>query len=79
MMTTAQWFTHREYGDFPIQRAALRSCELSVLYVGGEWQWLVRQAGRDVAEGAARTFVDAQQQAKAVALELGCASVESAA
>ena len=78
-MTTACWFIYLERGGFPIERAALRSCELSVLYVGGEWQWLVRQAGRDVAEGAARTFVDAQQQAEVVALELGCASVESAA
>ena len=78
-MTTASWFTHLERGGFQIERAALRSCELSVLYVGGEWQWLVRQAGRDVAEGAARTFVDARQQAEVVALELGCASVESAA
>jgi hypothetical protein len=51
--------------------AALGSCDLSVLHVSGEWQWLVRQAGRDVAEGAARTFVDAQQQVGAVALELG--------
>jgi len=37
----------------------------------GEWQWLVRQAGRDVAEGADRSAVDAQRQAEAVALELG--------
>jgi hypothetical protein len=78
-MTTACWFTHLEHGSFPIERAALGTCDLSVLHVGGEWQWLVRQAGRDVAKGAARTFVDAQQQAEAVALELGCASVESAA
>jgi hypothetical protein len=34
-MTTAQWFTHREHGGFPIERAALGSCDLSVLYVGG--------------------------------------------
>jgi hypothetical protein len=44
---------------------------LSVLHVGGEWQWLVRQAGRDVAEGPARAVVDAQQQAESVALNLG--------
>lgn len=43
-----------------------------VLPVGGEWQWLVRQAGRDAAEGAARAAVDAQRrQAEAVALKLG--------
>jgi CBS domain-containing protein len=28
-------------------------------YVGGEWQWLVREAGRDVGEGTARAVVDA--------------------
>jgi len=66
------WFTHLERGGFPIERAALGTCDLSVLHVGGEWQWLVRQAGRDVAEGAARTSVDAQRQAEAVALELDC-------
>ena len=70
-MTTACWFTHLESVGFPVERAALGTCDLSVVYVGGEWQWLVRQAGRDVAEGAARTFVDAQQQVGAVALELG--------
>jgi hypothetical protein len=70
-MTTAQWFTQHERGGFPIERAALGSCELSVLHVGGEWQWLVRQASRDVTEGAARTAVDARRGAEAVALELG--------
>jgi hypothetical protein len=55
---------------FPVERAALGSCDLSVLHVGGEWQWLVRHAGRDVAEGAARAAVDAQRQAEAVALKL---------
>jgi len=53
------------------ERAALSSCDLSVLHVGGEWQWLVRQAGCDVAEGAARDQVDAQRQADSVALKLG--------
>jgi hypothetical protein len=65
------WFTHLEHGGFPIERAALGSCDLSVLHVGGEWQWLIRQAGRDLAESAARTAVDARRQAEAVALELG--------
>jgi hypothetical protein len=69
-MTTAQWFTQHEDGGFPIARAALGSCDLSVLLVGGEWQWLVRQDGRDVAEGAARAGVDAQRQAEAMALKL---------
>ena len=59
-MITAHWFTHREHGGFPIEKAALGSCDLSALHVGGEWQWLVRQAGRDVAEGAAPHLGDAQ-------------------
>ena len=54
-MPTAQWFTQHEHGGFPIERAALWSCDLSIPHVGGEWQWLFRQAGRDVAEGVART------------------------
>jgi hypothetical protein len=70
-MTTAHWFTLHEHGGFPIECAALGACDLSVLHVGGEWQWLVRQAGHDVAEGAARDQVDAQRQAEAVALQLG--------
>jgi hypothetical protein len=71
-MTTAHWFTLHEHGGFPIECASLGSCELSVLHVGGEWQWLVQQAGRDVAEGAARTAHDARREAiaAAVALEL---------
>lgn len=69
-MTTAHWFTQHERGGFPIERAALGSCELSVLHVGGEWQWLVRQAGRDVAEGAARTAGDARREAVAAAAAL---------
>src|SRR5215468_385054 len=66
-MTTAHWFTQHERGGFPIEKAALGSCDLSILHVGGEWQWLVRQAGRDVAEGAARTADDARRAAEAVA------------
>jgi hypothetical protein len=71
-MTLAHWFTHQEHGGFSFEKAALGSCDLSVLHVGGEWQWLVRQAGRDVAEGAARTANDARREAiaAAVALEL---------
>jgi hypothetical protein len=37
------WFTYHEQGGFPVERAALGSCDLSVLHVGDEWQWLVRQ------------------------------------
>jgi hypothetical protein len=32
-------------GSFPIERAALGACDLSVLHVGGEWPWLVRRHG----------------------------------
>jgi hypothetical protein len=64
------WFTQHEQGGFPIERAALGSCDLSVLRIGGEWHWLVRQAGRDVAEGAAPAADDARREAEAVALKL---------
>ena len=66
-MTTAHWFTQHEEGGFPVEKAALGSW---VLHVGGDWEWLVRQAGRDIAEGTARAAVDAKQEAEAVALRL---------
>jgi len=70
-MTLAHWFTQHEDGGFPVQRAALGSCDLSMMHIGGEWQWLVCQAGCDVAEGAATAADEAQRQAEAAALELG--------
>ena len=70
-MTIAHWFRQHEDGGFPVERAALGSCDLSVLHIGGEWQWLVRRGGRDVAEGAARAAADAKHEAEAVALKLG--------
>jgi hypothetical protein len=70
MTTTAHWFTEKEHDGFPVEKAALGAFDLSVLYVGGEWQWLVRREGRDVAEGAARGCLAARQQAEAVALRL---------
>jgi hypothetical protein len=63
-MTLAHWFTQYDPGGFPVEKAALGACDLSVLHVGGEWQWLVRRDGRDVAEGSARAALDAQQQAR---------------
>jgi hypothetical protein len=66
-MLLAYWFTQHEHGGFPVERAALGSCDLSIVHIGGEWQWLVRRAGRDVAKGAARDQVDAQRQAEAIA------------
>jgi hypothetical protein len=68
--TTAHWITQREAGGFPVERAALGSCDLSVLHVGNQFHWLLRQAGQDVAEGAARTADNANPIAAAVALEL---------
>jgi hypothetical protein len=68
-MTQAYWFEHGEQGGFPVLRAAVGDCDLSVLHVGGEWQWLVRRDGRDIAEGAARNAVEARQAAEAVALK----------
>jgi hypothetical protein len=47
---TAYWFTQREAGGFPVERAVLGAWDVSVLHVAGEWQWLVRRDGRDVAE-----------------------------
>jgi hypothetical protein len=71
MRLQAYWFRQHEQGGFPVERAALGSCDLSVVHLGGEWQWLVQQAGRDVGEGKARAAVDAQRQAEAVALKFG--------
>jgi hypothetical protein len=36
-MTLAYRFTQHEHGSFPIARAALGSCDLSILNIGGEW------------------------------------------
>jgi hypothetical protein len=70
----AYWFTQRESGGFEVEKAALGSCDLSVMHIGGEWHWLVRQAGPDDVEGDARTVDDAKQQAEAVALALSTCS-----
>jgi hypothetical protein len=37
----ALWFTEKEDVGFPTEKAAVGCCDLSVLHVGGEWQWLV--------------------------------------
>ena len=60
----AYWFTVHEQRGFPVERAALGSCDLSMLHIAGEWQWLVRQDGRDVAEGAASSSDDAKREAE---------------
>jgi uncharacterized protein (DUF2252 family) len=47
------------------------SVVIAARHVGGEWQWLVRRAGRDVAEGTAGADREAREQAEAAALLLG--------
>jgi hypothetical protein len=69
-MLLAYWFTQNDYHGFPVELAALGGFDLSVMFIGGEWQWLVRHEGRDVAEGAARACLAAKQQAEAVARRL---------
>jgi hypothetical protein len=66
----AHWFTVHEQGGFPVERAALGSCDLSVLHIAGVWQWLVRQDGRDVREGAASSCDGAKLEAETVAVKL---------
>lgn len=65
----AHWFTQHEQGGFPVERAALGSCDLSMIHIAGEWQWLVQQHGRDVAEGAATIADEAKRQAEEAALK----------
>jgi hypothetical protein len=69
------WSIQNECGGFPVERAAIGAFRLLVLYADGEWQWLVRQGGYDIAEGAARAARAARQQAEAVALRLGAAAL----
>jgi hypothetical protein len=44
-VTRAYWFEHKERGGFPVLRAAVGDCDLSVMLVGDEWHWLVRREG----------------------------------
>ena len=74
----AYWQTQYERGGFPIERASFAGFDLSVVFVGGEWQWLVRRDGNDLAEGASRAARAAKQQAEAVALRLGMLASSSA-
>jgi hypothetical protein len=66
-MTAAHWFTDYDWSGFPIEKATIGGCDLSVAYIGGEWQWLVKCHGREVAEGAARGYQAARQDAEAAA------------
>jgi hypothetical protein len=63
----ARWFTQYELFGFPVELTEVGDCELRVCFVGGEWQWLVREGDRDIAEGAARGCAAAKQQAESVA------------
>jgi hypothetical protein len=66
----AEWFTQKEQDGFPVERATVGCFNLSVLYVDGEWQWLVQQEGWDIAEGGALSSLAARQQAEATARRL---------
>lgn len=37
LMLLACWFTQHERDSFPVEGAALGSCDLSVRHIGGEW------------------------------------------
>ena len=63
----AHWFTDYDGGGFPVEKAVIGDCDLSVAYIGGEWQWLVKCRGREVAEGAARGYLAARRDAESVA------------
>jgi hypothetical protein len=69
-MKMAEWFTQKDQRGFPVERASVGYFALSVLYVSGEWQWLVQHEGRNVAEGAARGSLAARQQAEIAARRL---------
>ena len=59
----AHWSTQYDRSGFPVEQAKLCGSDLSVAFIGGEWQWLVRRDGRDFAEGAARCAAVAKDQA----------------
>ena len=40
----AQWFNQHEPGGLPIEKAAIGVRDLSVLFTGSEWQWLVKSS-----------------------------------
>lgn len=75
----SHWSIHRERDGFPVERATVGALDLCVVYVAGEWQWLVRYDGRDIAEGTARASLAARQQAEAVAHRLNAKALPRAA
>jgi hypothetical protein len=62
-MTRAHW-KYGELRGFPHDKATLGGSDLSVAYVGGEWQWLMRHAGHNIDAGSARPCRGAKQQAE---------------
>jgi hypothetical protein len=58
------WRTQYDLFGFPVEQTTLGEFDLSVAFVGGDWQWLVRREGGDVTEGSARSGRAAKQQAK---------------
>ena len=66
----AYWFAPRDHDELPAERAALGDCELAVMRIGGEWEWLVMREGREIAAGAAVRHDDARMQAEAAAQEI---------
>jgi hypothetical protein len=70
-VTLAHWFTQREPGEFPVERAALAGCGLLAAYVSGEWQWHIRRNACDIVEGAACGALATRQQEEAMALRFG--------
>ena len=75
----SHWSLHRERDGFPVERAKVGALDLCFVYVAGEWQWLVRCEGRDVAEGTALAARAARQQAEAVAHRLNTTALPQAA
>lgn len=61
------WFTTRDAGSFPIERAAVGDCDLSIMRIGDTWRWFVSLSGRDVAKGSSGSAADARRQAETVA------------
>ena len=67
----ADWHTRHDRNGFPLERATLGTFDLAVAFVGGEWQWLLRGDGRDLAEGAERAELAAQLAVEQAAVRLG--------
>src|SRR6516162_2952323 len=68
--STLSWLAHVFTRPGSILAAGSRPRERPESGAQEPWQWLVRQAARDVAEGAARRLADAQREAETVALAL---------